>query len=129
MNLLHEWLDALRSGTYEQTRERLRDGDGFCCLGVACDIAAQHGMGYWDGDDFILTEDGEEVCAVDVNLPSMLYDVFHIDALTTDSDVLILNTRRSFQSSLQSLNDNDRKTFEEIADIIEKRAAEKGLLA
>ena len=29
---------ALRSGDYEQIRTRLRKGDGFCCLGVACDL-------------------------------------------------------------------------------------------
>lgn len=29
---------ALLSGDYEQTRNFLREGDSFCCLGVACDI-------------------------------------------------------------------------------------------
>lgn len=32
------WLTALRSGKYEQTKETLRDNNGFCCLGVLCDI-------------------------------------------------------------------------------------------
>lgn len=36
-----KWLIALRSGDYQQTKGWLRksgERDGFCCLGVACDI-------------------------------------------------------------------------------------------
>ena len=32
------WLKALRSGKYRQGTERLRTENGFCCLGVLCDI-------------------------------------------------------------------------------------------
>lgn len=34
-----EWIAALRSGQYKQAREALRDGDGYCCLGVLCLVA------------------------------------------------------------------------------------------
>jgi hypothetical protein len=37
-------VDALRSGKYKQGNRRLRDGDCFCCLGVACDIS---GLSEW----------------------------------------------------------------------------------
>lgn len=33
-----KWIAALRSGEYEQTRGALNDENGFCCLGVACDL-------------------------------------------------------------------------------------------
>ena len=33
------WVEALRSGEYTQAKESLRNPDGFCCLGVACDIS------------------------------------------------------------------------------------------
>lgn len=40
------WVEALRSGKYQQGREVLRRFDGFdhqfCCLGVACDLFAAH---------------------------------------------------------------------------------------
>lgn len=39
-----KWVDALRSGEYKQTRKRLRDSYGFCCLGVACDVAIKSGV-------------------------------------------------------------------------------------
>lgn len=35
---VHEWLNALKSGKYDQTTEVLKDDTGYCCLGVACDI-------------------------------------------------------------------------------------------
>jgi hypothetical protein len=44
------WADALESGKYEQTREMLRHGGGYCCLGVLCDIS---GQGAWDGDFYV----------------------------------------------------------------------------
>jgi len=33
-----KWVEALRSGEYEQTTENLQDHRGYCCLGVACDL-------------------------------------------------------------------------------------------
>lgn len=32
------WIPALRSGEYNQTQTRLHDENGYCCLGVACDL-------------------------------------------------------------------------------------------
>lgn len=34
-----DWVNALRSGEYKQTRETLYDGAGYCCLGVLCKVA------------------------------------------------------------------------------------------
>jgi hypothetical protein len=39
--------EALESGEYEQARGYLRKDDKFCCLGVACDLAATAGIGGW----------------------------------------------------------------------------------
>ena len=36
------WIDALRSGDYEQTRETLCEDGRYCCLGVACEVAIQN---------------------------------------------------------------------------------------
>jgi hypothetical protein len=36
--LATKWLDALRSGAYEQTVGGLHTRAGFCCLGVLCDV-------------------------------------------------------------------------------------------
>lgn len=44
------WVEALRSGEYQQGRGQLRDGDQFCCLGVLCDLHSKAGLGEWRGD-------------------------------------------------------------------------------
>lgn len=41
------WVEALRSGDYEQGVHHLRGEDGYCCLGVACDLYRQRGGGEW----------------------------------------------------------------------------------
>lgn len=44
------WVEALRSGEYKQVKGALRgvnrDGDpvGYCCLGVACELASKEGV-------------------------------------------------------------------------------------
>lgn len=39
---IQEWIDALRSGVYDQGRYRMKnDKEQYCCLGVYCSI---HGM-------------------------------------------------------------------------------------
>ena len=39
-----EWIEALRSGDYEQGKGRLCGDGGFCCLGVVADLEYD---GYW----------------------------------------------------------------------------------
>ena len=36
---IRRWVAALRSGKHKQSGGQLRDADGFCCLGVACNIS------------------------------------------------------------------------------------------
>lgn len=43
------WIAALRSGKYEQGRTALRSDEGFCCLGVLCDIYGQQFGKRWTG--------------------------------------------------------------------------------
>lgn len=37
-SLKQKWVRALRSGKYQQATGALRNEDGFCCLGVFCDV-------------------------------------------------------------------------------------------
>lgn len=48
LDIKAKWLAALRSGEYKQIRGTLAKGsvynvNGFCCLGVLCDIAVKEG--------------------------------------------------------------------------------------
>lgn len=46
-----KWIEALESGKYGQGTGLLRSqGDRFCCLGVACDIAGPSVGGEWWAD-------------------------------------------------------------------------------
>lgn len=36
--MLEKWIEALRSGEFKQTTHRLQDSQGYCCLGVACEL-------------------------------------------------------------------------------------------
>lgn len=38
-NVAMKWVKALRSGKYGQTTGTLQDKQGYCCLGVLCEIA------------------------------------------------------------------------------------------
>lgn len=42
-----QWVKALRSGKYQQTKQYLHTDEGFCCLGVACDMQVHN---LWEQD-------------------------------------------------------------------------------
>lgn len=47
------WVDALRSGEFEQVEGSLRDAELHCCLGVACEVYRREaGNGEWVGGAF-----------------------------------------------------------------------------
>jgi len=102
-----KWLAALRSGDYKQTKEALRDEEGFCCLGVLCDVHRienkkrwQKGFNYYD-ENTILPHEIVNWAGLKNCNPGI-----------EDSSICI--------STLADLND-EGKTFKEIADIIEKQ--------
>jgi hypothetical protein len=41
---IEKWAEALESGEYKQVNGKLSDGEGFCCLGVLCEIAVAEGV-------------------------------------------------------------------------------------
>jgi hypothetical protein len=106
--IAERWVAALRSGEYEQTTQNLRDYEGFCCLGVLCDIhRVEQGTMDWD-DDFDYGGDTDRRGDV-LPLPVLLWAGMKNQSGTVGSDF-----------SLVGLNDDDGKTFPEIADVIEQ---------
>ena len=49
-----KWIDALRSGQYEQCQGQLKCRDRHCCLGVLAEV---HGKVSWTDTDHDLDED------------------------------------------------------------------------
>ena len=119
-----KWIDALRSGKYPQAQSKLYSGDGFCCLGVLCDIYANQvgditwvkrdpngrfdddKWDYWYFDDQseVLPECVSKWAELDENDPVVTKDIVGQDYLTT----------------LASLNDKGA-TFEDLAEVIEEQ--------
>ena len=100
------WVEALRSGEYEQGVGALHEGDAFCCLGVACEVYQKQvgGLGVEMPYRNTYEYDGETG-----ELPGLL-----IDWLELNSDPKI-----GGKTAIR-LNDEDRLSFDEIADAIEK---------
>lgn len=107
------WVKALRSGKYKQAQGQLRDEDatesgwrgssdtftGFCCLGVLCDLAIKDGgMAPWD------MRGGPSSSAGSLQPKVMKW-------MGMDSYMM---------NYLIELNDDEEKTFDEIADVIEE---------
>ena len=120
-----EWIEALRSGDYEQGVGALRKANGtdtFCCLGVLCDLYQDAtGKGEWkrpehreqyhfrtagDKGRGVLPDDVRDWAGLDVNQGAVLSP----DALPDD---------KSAAYNLTSLNDADY-SFDDIADVIEQ---------
>jgi hypothetical protein len=96
-----KWVSALLSGEYQQTQNRLRTDNGFCCLGVLCDLYGKENNVEW-----------ELGCG-------NLYQ-FQGNYGTLPSSVVEWSSLEDRGTTLIVLNDSG-KTFEEIADIIEEQ--------
>lgn len=104
------WIEALRSGNYNQSKGCLRDDNGFCCLGVAANILTKDP---WlknknDHGQYILRESGNESGVLpDSRYARMVTSYAYNRDFATD------------QTSLAELNDAHGFTFPMIADVIE----------
>ena len=109
-------LVALRSGEYEQTRSTLQDSNGYCCLGVMCDVYERETGDEIkrDFDDYIK---GHSL----LHLPKVQQWVGLFDKFGKFGKYISVD-----ESSLAMMNDRDGKTFSEIADFIESEP--EGLL-
>lgn len=91
--LKQRWVEALRSGRYQQGRGYLRKDGKYCCLGVLCDVVDSTG---WDGDTF-----NERFSLLPYELKQRL------------------NISNAVEDKLTDMNDSGDYTFNEIADWIE----------
>lgn len=102
------WLAALRSGEYTQTRERLFDGTGHCCLGVLCELAAKASVVNRDSNWFEAADDSNDYS--ETSLPQAVQRWAGLKV--SDPEVL--------DRPLTSWNDDRKASFAEIANLIEE---------
>lgn len=105
-------IEALKSKKYKQGDGQLRQGNKFCCLGVACDIYHNDtGKGEWITDDdnyfFFLAQDS--------SLPETVRKYFGFKS--SDPELLQLNGVRAYPASV--INDEFKFSFKGIADAFE----------
>jgi hypothetical protein len=102
-----KWVSVLRSGEYQQTQGRLRTDNGFCCLGVLCDLyGKEHNVEWEPGCDNHYEFQG--------NNASLSLYVVEWSGLEGSNPYV------DGGKTLSLLNDSG-KTFEEIADVIEEQ--------
>lgn len=103
-------IDALRSNEYNQATGALHPSDGFCCLGVGCDVS---GLGRWlpEGDGIMYYEPAGHDHKSSVFLPLLVGTYYG-----TEFDV---RTPRG-TATAANLNDEQGWTFEQIADLWQK---------
>lgn len=115
------WVEALRSGKYPQTKNYLHDTHGFCCLGVACELAIEDGVPLHRG------------FADDDNNGGIYYYGDRTRALpeSVQKWLGLKDSMGSYGSNLNGYNITDLvsqndsgKIFNEIADIIEQNEGE-----
>lgn len=114
-----KWVDALRSGKYEQGKHRLRTGDMFCCLGVACDVFKKELKLRWLKRKYADNDQAYVIGGRDADLP-----------VSVQLLIGLKSTNGSFSgNTLAGENDYSGLTFPQIADLIEDRAEELGVSA
>lgn len=128
------WVQALRSGKYEQGTGALEYSirhseypqkvvTTHCCLGVACRVAIDNGLRVefrnFAGTTEFLCEDGRPGSVwTSGHMPERVAEWFGLPALTPISTNVIL-TDEAITATIA--NDQERWTFEQIADALESR--------
>lgn len=103
-----KWLEALRSGRYEQATGALYNyqSGGYCCLGVACDIVGidlkDEKVGKYLSEDY----------------PRALFEEDRHQNAKKIPEALLYE--RDFYRDLADKNDSNTMTFLDIADYIEQ---------
>lgn len=115
--IMEKWVAALRSGEYKQGKYSLHSEGKFCCLGVLCEVALRDGVPVGvRGGGLNIVYDG----AVAV-LPKRVQDWAD---MASDSGTMESSPQDGFRPTLTLLNDDEGKSFVEIAAIIERNYKE-----
>ncbi len=114
MTNLEKWVETLRSDEFTQARHRLRTNEGYCCLGVACELYRREHLdnSSWFKHNGYFEFEVDNFAAVSILPIPVSRWLFGVD----NCDVGFIP---ELNKSLTELNDTG-STFKEIADIIER---------
>lgn len=102
------WLAALRSGEYQQVREKLfdKDIDSYCCLGVLCRVVDPTKTPYELVAEILRRKENEYASFEDEELPETVLD-----------EICLSN---AVQTEAIDRNDKGAHSFAQIADWLEE---------
>jgi hypothetical protein len=132
------WLDALRSGKYEQGKLMLKPTESsYCCLGVLCEIAQERNIGEYIPSEehrgFTFKHKDSDDCYdyyyEDSELPYIVKQWAGLDNENPKVTMNERNIKEGYKGIIQSekvltlaeLNDNFGYTFTDLANIIEEQ--------
>lgn len=110
---MKKWVSALRSGKYEQGQEYLNSQNKFCCLGVLCEVAKKNGVE-------LKIEVDEEDNTVSYNGSNGVLSKPVMNWAGIQNICGSYINSRNQEMTLTGLNDTQRMSFKQIANIIEK---------
>jgi len=139
-SIKEKWVEALRSGDYEQgegalRQEPSRGSNKYCCLGVLCDVVEEEVEGGWrEWSDATYqfaaySTDGQSYESARENksaefLPRFVQEHAGLDSGEPNVLVTDASGERKLTASLTALNDGldkfNQHSFDEIADVIER---------
>jgi hypothetical protein len=113
-----KWIEALRSGSYSQTKQQLKKENSFCCLGVLCDLYLKENNQDWvtqGNDTGAIVHDEEEYCMPLIEVTVLPEKVYTWAGLDEE------NPEVEYAEQIMPISDvNDLgRSFKEIASIIE----------
>jgi hypothetical protein len=118
------FLDALRSGEYEQGRLKLRTFDNkYCCLGVLTDLAVKAGVVRWIESEYgwgieeALPNGTSHVNTTDLSDKVMRWAGLEVE--TCRSGNIFTGTNYQ-EDNLMHFNDQEDFNFAQIADVVEE---------
>lgn len=119
-----KWVAALRSGEYQQGNNSLRSNQGFCCLGVLCDLYAKEHSQDWEyvnayseqntkaKDSWSFQEETQFLPEKVMNWAQLEDNNPEVEILDKDGNLI--------QHEILSMMNDDGVSFSIIADVIEE---------
>lgn len=122
-DIKQRWLSALRSGAYTQAKGALATEDGFCCLGVLCEIAVEDGVVVKSEGLYYSPTDSSDQSDTELPLAVQNWAGFNYLPQSAHSNpyVIVDLNADTEERHLSELNDDYGYDFSRLADVIEEQ--------
>lgn len=103
-----KWVEALESNKYSKTQGQLGDNEGFCCLGVLCDVFSEKIESETSNRIYLTDEMEMQISGKD------RHDRYFVEEFELTRDIAeMFDIEKKDEKALAELNDQT-ETFEEV---------------